>query len=165
MPIGRFQQMQEDHYHDMYMWYLDQFDEDPTEQRAMRGHVQARGFGGPPVAAAVLAKDSEEDSLGTDEYVPRGYTPNPVDPEDFDPWDEPTRDATSRLVEAIERLVAQNVQQQQPRQQQQFVGINAVVKQFRDLHPPEFDGSMNPLVAENWIRKLEIFLLTDVSET
>ncbi|KAF3455998.1 hypothetical protein FNV43_RR00641 [Rhamnella rubrinervis] len=57
-------------------------------------------------------------------------------------------DATSRLVEAIERLVAHNVQQQQPWQQQQPAGINAVVKQFRDLHPPEFDGSMNPLVAE-----------------
>ncbi|KAF3449179.1 hypothetical protein FNV43_RR09907 [Rhamnella rubrinervis] len=114
---------------------------------AMRGHVQARGFGGPPVAAAVLVEDSEEDpeedSLGIDEYVPRSYTPNPVDPEDFDPWDElmpcfprnvhpkpesSLGDATSRLVEAIERL--------------------------------------NPLVAENWIRELEkIFLLTDVSET
>ncbi|KAF3445852.1 hypothetical protein FNV43_RR11029 [Rhamnella rubrinervis] len=95
MPIGRFQQMQEDHYHDMYMWYLDQFDEDPTEQRAMRGHVQARGFGGPPIAAAVLAEDTEEDpeedSLGTDEYVPRGYTPTQI-LEDFDPWDEPASD-------------------------------------------------------------------------
>ncbi|KAF3455605.1 hypothetical protein FNV43_RR00239 [Rhamnella rubrinervis] len=70
------------------------------------------GFGGPPVAAAVLVEDSEEDleedSLGTDEYIPRGYTLDPVDPEDFDPWDEPARDATSHLVEAIERLVAQN---------------------------------------------------------
>ena len=41
-----------------------------------------------------------------------------------------------------------------------------MVKQFRDLHLPEFDGSSNPLVAENWIRELEkIFLLTDISET
>ena len=41
-----------------------------------------------------------------------------------------------------------------------------VVKQFRDLCPPDFDGSPNPLVAENWILELEkIFLLTDVSET
>ncbi|KAF3443705.1 hypothetical protein FNV43_RR13395 [Rhamnella rubrinervis] len=92
MLIGRFQQMQEDHYHDMYMWYLDQFDEDPTEQRAMRAHVHAQGFVGPPVAAAILAEDPEEDSLGIDEYVPRGYTPDPVDLEDFDPWDEPAND-------------------------------------------------------------------------
>ncbi|KAF3451308.1 hypothetical protein FNV43_RR07403 [Rhamnella rubrinervis] len=27
----------------------------------------------------------------------------------------------------------------------------AVVKQFRDLHPMEFDGSLNPLVEENGI--------------
>ncbi|KAF3456660.1 hypothetical protein FNV43_RR01314 [Rhamnella rubrinervis] len=37
-------------------------------------------------------EDPEEDSLGTDEYVPHGYTPDPVDPEDFDPWDEPASD-------------------------------------------------------------------------
>ncbi|KAF3443326.1 hypothetical protein FNV43_RR13008 [Rhamnella rubrinervis] len=37
-------------------------------------------------------EDPEEDSLGTDEYIPRGYTPDPVDPEDFDPWDEPASD-------------------------------------------------------------------------
>ncbi|KAF3455470.1 hypothetical protein FNV43_RR00099 [Rhamnella rubrinervis] len=93
MPIGRFQQMQEDHYHDMYMRYMDQFDEDPTEQRAMRMHVQAWRFGGPPVAATVLVEDSEEDpeedSMGTDDYVPRGYTPDSVDPENFNLWDEP----------------------------------------------------------------------------
>ena len=75
-------------------------------------------------------------------------------------------DATSRLVEAIERLVAQNVQQQQGQQPHQSAGINVVVKQFRDLCPPEYDGSPNPLVAENWIHELEkIFLLTDISET
>ena len=75
-------------------------------------------------------------------------------------------DATSRLVEAIERLVAQNAQQQQGQQPQQYAGINVVVKQFQDLCPPDFDGSPNPLVAENWILELEkIFLLTDVSET
>ena len=39
-------------------------------------------------------------------------------------------DATSRLVEAIERLVAQNVQQQQGQQPHQSAGINVVVKQF-----------------------------------
>ncbi|KAF3433446.1 hypothetical protein FNV43_RR24548 [Rhamnella rubrinervis] len=47
MPIGRFQQMQEDHYHDMYMWYLDQFDEDHVGA-AMRGTLST-GFGGPPL--------------------------------------------------------------------------------------------------------------------
>ncbi|KAF3457711.1 hypothetical protein FNV43_RR02369 [Rhamnella rubrinervis] len=30
----------------------------------------------------------EEDSMGTDDYIPRGYKPEPRDPEDFDPWDE-----------------------------------------------------------------------------
>ncbi|KAF3442830.1 hypothetical protein FNV43_RR16748 [Rhamnella rubrinervis] len=102
---GRKQEMQEDHYHDMYMWYLDQFDEDPTEQRVMRAHIQAWGFRGPPVVAAVLAEDSEEDpeedSVGSDDYVPRGN----IHPE----AESSSRDATSHLVEAIERLVAQNV--------------------------------------------------------
>ncbi|KAF3455886.1 hypothetical protein FNV43_RR00528 [Rhamnella rubrinervis] len=33
-------------------------------------------------------EDPEEDSMGTDDYVPRGYTPELRDPEDFVPWDE-----------------------------------------------------------------------------
>ncbi|KAF3441109.1 hypothetical protein FNV43_RR15019 [Rhamnella rubrinervis] len=60
-------------------------------------------------------------------------------------------DVTGHLLEALERLVAQNVQQQQPQPQQlpQSAGINTMVKQFCDLHPPKFDGSSNLLVAEN----------------
>ncbi|KAF3443056.1 hypothetical protein FNV43_RR16977 [Rhamnella rubrinervis] len=96
-----------------------------------------------------------EDSMSSDDYIPWGYTPEPVDLEDFDPChpepESSSGDATSRLVEAIERLVAQNVQHQQ-QQPQQPAGINVVVKRFRDLHPLEFDGLSNPLEAENWIR-------------
>ncbi|KAF3443315.1 hypothetical protein FNV43_RR12997 [Rhamnella rubrinervis] len=96
MPIRRFHQMQEDHFHDMCMWCLDQFDKDPTEQRAMRAHVQARGYGGPPVMVAEPVEDTdedpEEDSLGTDDYVPCNYMPKLVDQEDFGPWDEPASD-------------------------------------------------------------------------
>ncbi|KAF3443114.1 hypothetical protein FNV43_RR17035 [Rhamnella rubrinervis] len=70
--------------------YLNQFDKDPMEQRAMKAHVQARGYGGPPVLVAVPVEDDteedpEEDSLGTNNYAPRSYTPELVDPEDFDP--------------------------------------------------------------------------------
>ncbi|KAF3455823.1 hypothetical protein FNV43_RR00465 [Rhamnella rubrinervis] len=36
MPTGRFQQMQIEHFRDMFIWYLDQFDEDPTEQQVIR---------------------------------------------------------------------------------------------------------------------------------
>ncbi|KAF3433609.1 hypothetical protein FNV43_RR24711 [Rhamnella rubrinervis] len=54
------------------------------------------GFGGPLVVAPKLEKDSEEDpvedsevdSKGSDDYVPFGYSPKPVDPVDFDPWDD-----------------------------------------------------------------------------
>ncbi|KAF3445861.1 hypothetical protein FNV43_RR11038 [Rhamnella rubrinervis] len=61
------------------------FDEDPTEQRAIRAHVQARGYGGPPVPVGEpieddTNKDPKEDSLGTDDYAPHGYTSEPVDP-------------------------------------------------------------------------------------
>ncbi|KAF3451363.1 hypothetical protein FNV43_RR07458 [Rhamnella rubrinervis] len=84
----------------------------------------SRGFGGSPVAVAALeenpVEDTEEDSLGIDGFV----------------------------LEAIERLIAQNVQQQ--RQPQQSTGINVVVKQFQDLHPLEFDGSLNPLVFPSY---------------
>ncbi|KAF3445823.1 hypothetical protein FNV43_RR11000 [Rhamnella rubrinervis] len=178
-----YDQHDDDHRHDMTMLYLDQFDENHDEHMVRWAQLDAQGFGGPPDAEEdpeeVVAEDLEEDSMGSDDHVPYSYSPKPVNLEDFDPWDmrrfprnvhpEPesgSGDATSRLVEAIERLVAQNVQQQQPQQQQQPEEINAVVKQFRDLHPLEFDGSMNPLVAENWIRELEkIFLLTDILET
>ncbi|KAF3456065.1 hypothetical protein FNV43_RR00708 [Rhamnella rubrinervis] len=102
----------------------------------MRAHVHARGFGRPPVAAMVpeedLDEDTKEDCLDTDGYVPYGYFPKSIDPEDFDPWDElanhqdfdvvvtllfrPTKnvhfkpesisgDATGRLLEAIKLLV------------------------------------------------------------
>ncbi|KAF3448092.1 hypothetical protein FNV43_RR08800 [Rhamnella rubrinervis] len=93
MPIGRFQQIQEDHFHDMYMWYLDQFDEDLTKQGAM----QARGYEGPLVIVAEpveddIDEDPEEDSLGTNDYIPPGYMHEPIDPEDFDTEEEPTSD-------------------------------------------------------------------------
>ncbi|KAF3442828.1 hypothetical protein FNV43_RR16746 [Rhamnella rubrinervis] len=49
-----------------------EFDEDPTE--AMRAYIRARGFGGPPVAVAVLTEDfkdpEEEESMGSDDHVP-----------------------------------------------------------------------------------------------
>ncbi|KAF3451140.1 hypothetical protein FNV43_RR07230 [Rhamnella rubrinervis] len=72
---------------------LDQFDEDPTEQEAMRAYMQARGYGGPPMVVAEPVEDDtnedpEEDSLGTDDYVPHCCTPEPIDHEDFDYWDE-----------------------------------------------------------------------------
>ena len=70
--------------------------------------MDAQGFGGPPVAAEdpeevaeddseedpeeVAEDDPEEDSMGSDDHVPLGYSPEPVDPEDFDPWDDPASD-------------------------------------------------------------------------
>ncbi|KAF3451155.1 hypothetical protein FNV43_RR07246 [Rhamnella rubrinervis] len=58
--------------------------------------------------------------------VPRNVHPEP---------ESSSGDATSRLVEAIERLVAQNIQQQQPRQQPQPRGIITVVKRFEIYIP------------------------------
>ena len=72
------------------------------------GTVGCTGFGGPPIAVEnpeevaeddskedpeeVAEDDPEEDSMGSDDHVPLGYSPEPVDPEDFDPWDDPTSD-------------------------------------------------------------------------
>ncbi|KAF3457981.1 hypothetical protein FNV43_RR02643 [Rhamnella rubrinervis] len=69
----------------MYMWHLDQFGEDLTKQRAMRAHVQAQGYG-EPLATVIedMKEDTEEDSMGSDYYIPRGYTHEPVNQEDFD---------------------------------------------------------------------------------
>ncbi|KAJ4717071.1 Retrotransposon protein, putative, Ty3-gypsy subclass [Melia azedarach] len=40
-----------------------------------------------------------------------------------------------------------------------------VVEQFRKLQPPFFEGSINPLVAEEWVRELEkIFRLIDCTD-
>ena len=103
-----FEQLQTDHRHEMLMWYLDQFHEDPDEQMARWAQLDAQGFGGPPVAAEdpeevaeddseedpeeVAEDDPEEDSMGSDDHVPLGYSPKPIDPEDFDPWDDPASD-------------------------------------------------------------------------
>ena len=80
-----------------------------------------------------------------------------------------TGNTTSRLLEALERLLAHTVQQQhqqQPQEPQVNIGINMVMKQFRDFHLSEFKGSTNPLVAENLIMELEkVFNMTDVTET
>ncbi|KAF3440799.1 hypothetical protein FNV43_RR19085 [Rhamnella rubrinervis] len=62
MPTGRFQQMHTEHFYEMFLWYLDQFNEDPTEQRAIRTHVQARGYrGSPTVAVEPIEEDTKED--------------------------------------------------------------------------------------------------------
>ncbi|KAF3450434.1 hypothetical protein FNV43_RR06515 [Rhamnella rubrinervis] len=49
----------------------------------------AQGFKGPPVVAAIskedLVEDTEEDFLGIEDCVPDGYSPEPIDQEDFDP--------------------------------------------------------------------------------
>ena len=103
-----FEQLQTDHRQEMLMWYLDQFHEDPDEQMARWAQLDAQGFGGPPVAAEdpeevaeddskedpeeVVEDDPEEDSMGSDDHVPLGYSPEPVDPEDFDTWDDPASD-------------------------------------------------------------------------
>ena len=95
-----FEQLQTDHRHEMLMWYLDQFHEDPDEQMARWAQLDTQGFGGPPIAAEnpeevaeddseeVAEDDPEEDSMGFDDHVPLGYSPEPVDPEDFDMWDD-----------------------------------------------------------------------------
>ncbi|KAF3457337.1 hypothetical protein FNV43_RR01994 [Rhamnella rubrinervis] len=70
------------------------FDEDPTEQRAMRARVQAQRYGGLPMVVDRpiednIDEDPEKDSLSTDDYVSHDYMSKLVDPEDFDLWDEP----------------------------------------------------------------------------
>ncbi|KAF3433566.1 hypothetical protein FNV43_RR24668 [Rhamnella rubrinervis] len=96
----RFEQMQADYRHNMYMLYLDQFYMDLEEQQATMMQLGAQGFGRPPVVATKPKEDpmkdieegSEEDSKGSDDYVPFSYSPEPVDPKNFDPWDDPPSD-------------------------------------------------------------------------
>ncbi|KAF3455456.1 hypothetical protein FNV43_RR00083 [Rhamnella rubrinervis] len=57
-------------------------------------HTTAR-FGGPPDGEEdpeEVVEDLKEDSMGTDDYIPHGYTPEQRDPKDFDPWDESASD-------------------------------------------------------------------------
>ncbi|KAF3451159.1 hypothetical protein FNV43_RR07251 [Rhamnella rubrinervis] len=77
----RFEQMQTDHRHEMYKWYMDQYrdnpavDEDPakvTEEDSM--------------------EDPEEEPMGFEDYVPFDYSLKLVDPKDFDLWDDPASD-------------------------------------------------------------------------
>ena len=100
MLIESLEQIQADHHQDMLMWYLDQFHEDPDELMARWAQLDAQGFGGPPVAAEdpeddskedpeeVAEDDPEEDSMGSYDHAPFGYSPEPVNSEDFDPWDD-----------------------------------------------------------------------------
>ncbi|KAF3445923.1 hypothetical protein FNV43_RR11100 [Rhamnella rubrinervis] len=65
---------------------------------------------------------------------------------------------TSCLVEALERLVGQSTPQQSTR-------IGAMVEQFKQFHPIEFDSSINHLIVENWFRELEkVLMLMDFTE-
>ncbi|KAF3445926.1 hypothetical protein FNV43_RR11103 [Rhamnella rubrinervis] len=66
----------------------------PVWQQAMMAHVQAQGYGEPLVVATEVEEedtevDSKKDSIGSDSYVPFGYSPELVDPEDFGPLDDP----------------------------------------------------------------------------
>ena len=62
--------------------------------------LDAQGFRGPPVAAEdtkeVAEDDSEEDleddSMESDDHVPFGCSPEPVDSKDYDSWDDPASD-------------------------------------------------------------------------
>ena len=71
-----FEQLQTDHRHEMLMWYLDQFHEDPDEQMVRWAQLDTQGFGGPPIAAEdpkeVAEDDPEEDSMGSADHVPLG---------------------------------------------------------------------------------------------
>ncbi|KAF3457716.1 hypothetical protein FNV43_RR02374 [Rhamnella rubrinervis] len=81
-----YDQRDADHRHDITMWYLDQFDEDPDEQMARWAQLDVQGFGGP--------LDAEEDL----EEMPRFLKNVHFEPESS------SGDSTSHLVEAIERL-------------------------------------------------------------
>ncbi|KAF3434676.1 hypothetical protein FNV43_RR21761 [Rhamnella rubrinervis] len=99
------------------------FDEDPDEQMTRWGQLGAQGYRGQPVvkedSKEVVAEDFEdleEDFIGSDDYVPCGYAPELMPHFTRNVHLEPessSGDVTGRLLEAIERLVAQNVQQQQ----------------------------------------------------
>ena len=58
--------------------------------------MDAQGFGEPLVVAEdpdeVAEEDPEEDSMGLDNHVPFGFSPEPIDSEDFDLWDDPASD-------------------------------------------------------------------------
>ncbi|KAF3455366.1 hypothetical protein FNV43_RR05817 [Rhamnella rubrinervis] len=40
----------------------------------------------------VVEEDPEEEAMGFEDYVPFSYSLEPVDPKDFDPWDNPASD-------------------------------------------------------------------------
>ncbi|KAF3457365.1 hypothetical protein FNV43_RR02022 [Rhamnella rubrinervis] len=59
------------------------------EQLAMTLLVVAQGLEVPPVAVMSRAVDEDmEDSIGSEDYVAHGYSFEPVNPEDFNPWDD-----------------------------------------------------------------------------
>ena len=58
-----------------------------------------------------------------------------------------TTDAASRLLEFLANAMNHGSQQSN--------GISGVVEQFKRFQPPAFEGSSNPLVAEEWIREME----------
>ncbi|KAJ4702887.1 Cellular nucleic acid-binding protein [Melia azedarach] len=60
-----------------------------------------------------------------------------------------------------------NAMEQRPQTSNGSASSNTmrVVEQFRKLQPPFFEGSINPLVAEEWVRELEkIFRLIDCTD-
>ncbi|KAF3432378.1 hypothetical protein FNV43_RR27118 [Rhamnella rubrinervis] len=89
IPIGRFEQMQTDHRHEMYNWYMDLYRDDLAEQLAMTLLVVAQGLEVPPIAVLSQAIDEDmEDSIRLEDYVAHGYSSKLVNLEDFDHWDD-----------------------------------------------------------------------------
>ncbi|KAF3457808.1 hypothetical protein FNV43_RR02468 [Rhamnella rubrinervis] len=78
----RFEQMQTDHRHEMYKWYMDQYRDNPVEQLAMT--LQAVDEDPVKVAEEDSMEDPEEELMGFEDYVPFGYSLKLVDPKDFD---------------------------------------------------------------------------------
>lgn len=49
-------------------------------------------------------------------------------------------------------------QQQQPTQKQALVQQEPLYVRFQRMHPPEFNGVTNPLVAEEWLSSIQVVL-------
>ncbi|XP_073119598.1 uncharacterized protein [Henckelia pumila] len=68
------------------------------------------------------------------------------------PTPPPARDVGTQVLAGLARILERHVDAPRP-------GLGTIYEQFRKMNPKDFAGTTDPLVAEGWIRSLEVIFL------
>ncbi|XP_038982252.1 uncharacterized protein LOC120110771 [Phoenix dactylifera] len=81
--------------------------------------------------------------------------PSPEPSEQSVPQDTPRSVAGQADLAGVYQLMAQLLQQQQMMQMAAMPSADSCYERIRRLNPPTFEGGLDPMAAEAWIREIE----------